>query len=108
MLKFTVGFALSFALFVSIFSISNYYNNNNYSIFPSIIAIEVSSDESQQNNKDYFNNLGYELYSLGNYTGAIVYYDKVLAIDPNDKYALAATGVTLNDLGNYSEAIQDV
>ncbi|MFY9868625.1 MAG: tetratricopeptide repeat protein [Candidatus Nitrosopolaris sp.] len=31
---------------------------------------------------------GLSLYHLGNYTGAIKYYDKALAIDPKDIYAL--------------------
>jgi len=105
MLKFLVGFALSFALLVSIFSISDYFNNNNYSILHSIIAIEVSTDGSQQNDKEYFENRGYELYNLGNYSGAIEYYDKVLAMDPNDRDALTNKGSALYSLGNYSESI---
>ncbi|MGB6593241.1 MAG: tetratricopeptide repeat protein [Candidatus Nitrosopolaris sp.] len=33
-------------------------------------------------------NKGAALVDLGNYTQAITYFDKALAIDPNDKYAL--------------------
>jgi tetratricopeptide (TPR) repeat protein len=33
-----------------------------------------------------------------NYTEAITYYDKVLAIDPNDKSALTNKGLALNHL----------
>ena len=46
------------------------------------------------------------LAGLGNYTGAIVYYDKALAIDPRDKFALTNKGAALDGLGNHAEAIQ--
>ena len=45
---------------------------------------------------------GIALDSLGNYTGAIAYYDKVLAIDPKDVDALTSKGVALSKLGNYT------
>ena len=41
-----------------------------------------------------------------NYTQAIQSFDKALAIDPNDKYALHGKGNALDRLGNYAEAIQ--
>ena len=47
----------------------------------------------------------FALDSLGNYTKAILYLDKVLAIDPNDKFALYNKGASLNNLGNYTQAI---
>ena len=49
---------------------------------------------------------GSALYSLGNYTQAIQYYDKALAVDPNNKRALNNKGSTLYSLGNYRQAIQ--
>jgi tetratricopeptide (TPR) repeat protein len=45
------------------------------------------------------------LIDLGNYTQAITYLDKALAIDPHDVDALNNKGGTLMDLGNYTEAI---
>ena len=52
----------------------------------------------------------YALYSQGNYTQAIQYYDKALAIDPNDKHALNGKGDALyslaNDTQGYENAIQ--
>jgi Flp pilus assembly protein TadD len=48
---------------------------------------------------------GFNLYRLGNYTGSIQSYDKVLAIDPINKNALLNKGIALDDLGNYSEAM---
>ena len=49
---------------------------------------------------------GVALDNLGNYTGAIQYYDKALAIDPKDVNALDNKGVSLGSLRNYTGAIQ--
>ncbi|MGD9673462.1 MAG: tetratricopeptide repeat protein [Candidatus Nitrosocosmicus sp.] len=46
-----------------------------------------------------------QLHDAGNYDEAITYYDKVLAIDPNDVYALGNKGGALFNLGKYDEAI---
>ncbi len=43
--------------------------------------------------------------NLGNNTGAILYYDKALAIDPHYVLALANKGAVLGNLGNYTGAI---
>lgn len=51
-------------------------------------------------------NKGDTLISLGNYTGAITYLDKALAIDPKYESALYDKGRALNSLGNYKQAIQ--
>jgi tetratricopeptide (TPR) repeat protein len=48
---------------------------------------------------------GLALENLRNYTGAIVYFDKALAIDPNDTYALDNKGISLYNLRNYTGAI---
>jgi tetratricopeptide (TPR) repeat protein len=45
------------------------------------------------------------LYDIRNYTGVIEYYDKALAINPNDTNALNGKGLTLDQLGKYKEAI---
>ena len=49
------------------------------------------------------------LYNQGKYAEAITYYDKALAIDPNDKEALNGKGDALtiqsNDTQGYEEAI---
>ena len=44
--------------------------------------------------------------SLGNYTGAILYYDKTLAIDPYHLNALNDKGTALDSLGNHTGAIE--
>jgi tetratricopeptide (TPR) repeat protein len=49
---------------------------------------------------------GVALGDLGNYTGAIEYFDKVLDIDPHDVYALNNIGFALKYLGNYTGAIE--
>ena len=43
---------------------------------------------------------------MGNYTGAITYYDKALAIDPKNVLALTSKGIALGNLGNYTGPIQ--
>jgi tetratricopeptide (TPR) repeat protein len=51
------------------------------------------------------NNKCLALGKLGNYTGAIQFYDKALAKQPNDTNALTHKGVALYDLGNYHDAV---
>ena len=45
------------------------------------------------------------MIDLGNYTQAIQYYDKALAIDPKNVDALNYKGLALDSLGNYTGAI---
>jgi tetratricopeptide (TPR) repeat protein len=45
---------------------------------------------------------GYICCNLGNYTGAILYYDKALAVDPKDDYTLGNKGLALDETGNYT------
>ncbi|MFZ0513629.1 MAG: tetratricopeptide repeat protein [Candidatus Nitrosopolaris sp.] len=49
--------------------------------------------------------MGGTLGDLGNYTGAIAYFDKALAIDPKFEDAFNGKGDVLDGLGNYKEAI---
>jgi tetratricopeptide (TPR) repeat protein len=48
---------------------------------------------------------GQTLFEKGNYSGAIAYYDKALAIDPFNLSALAAKGDALDSLSNYTRDI---
>ncbi|MFZ0514961.1 MAG: tetratricopeptide repeat protein [Candidatus Nitrosopolaris sp.] len=50
-------------------------------------------------------NKGLDLGRLGNYTGAIIYLDKALAIDPHDVRTLNNKGLSLDRLGNHTGAI---
>jgi tetratricopeptide (TPR) repeat protein len=49
--------------------------------------------------------VGMALDGLGKYTGAIPYYDKALAIQPNNTWALTNKGLDLDNLGNHTGAI---
>ena len=43
--------------------------------------------------------------NLGNHTEAILYFDKALAIQPNDTYALNNKAAALDNLGNHTGSI---
>ena len=45
------------------------------------------------------------LNGVGKFKESITYFDKVLAIDPNNVLALNEKGNALGGLGNYKEAI---
>ena len=49
---------------------------------------------------------GNTLFYQGNYTQAMQYYDKALAIDPNIEEAPTGKGTALYGLGNYIQALQ--
>jgi tetratricopeptide (TPR) repeat protein len=57
------------------------------------------SDADTQYNK------GVELLDAGKYEEAITYFDKALAIEPNDVDALNNKGIALHNLGKNQEAI---
>jgi tetratricopeptide (TPR) repeat protein len=69
-------------------------------IAPGVVRAQATTDVSALVDK------AYALYSQGNYTQAIQYYDKALAIDPNDKHALDGKGNALYNQGNYKQAIK--
>ena len=77
----------------------------------STIQSQPSSIQTQPQNTttgpslDALYNKGLSLSHLGNYTGAIEYFDRVLAVDPNDKDALYYKGEVLLALGNYTGAM---
>ncbi|HSF51412.1 MAG TPA: tetratricopeptide repeat protein, partial [Nitrososphaeraceae archaeon] len=50
-------------------------------------------------------NQGLELDSQGRYEEAIVYYDKALELDPQDRNSLVYKGLALFYLGKYEEAL---
>ena len=49
---------------------------------------------------------GYLMSKLGKYEDAMIYFDKVLEIDPNHIDSLYFKGLTLSDLGRDEEAIE--
>jgi tetratricopeptide (TPR) repeat protein len=46
------------------------------------------------------------LDKLGNYTGAIEFFDKALTIDPHYVNALTSKGIVLDNQGNHTGAIE--
>src|SRR5215469_9035972 len=75
---------------------------------------KFTRDSSNGNNKDvtkpskdfltpYYKGMGH--LNAGNYTEAIPYFDKVLAINPNYSLALNNKGAALYGLGIYNESI---
>src|SRR5690349_8502843 len=71
----------------------------------STTASPVYKTNSSSSNVSALVNNATSLYDLGNYTQAMHYYDKALAIDPKDKYALDGKGIALRREGNYTQAI---
>ena len=62
--------------------------------------VQAGSPEAE----DLFND-GYNLLEQERYEEAITYFDKVLAIDPNDIDALVNKGNSLDELDKHEEAI---
>ncbi len=69
-----------------------------------LLLAKVEKDVASRNVITVYNK-SLSLYNSGNYTGAILYYDKALAIDPHYVRALTDKGTALDDLGNYTGAI---
>ena len=67
---------------------------------PSVFAQEETSEDF-----DFFLTEGNDFLNSSNYEDAILSYDKVLAIDPNQIEALAKKGDALAKLGKIKEAI---
>ena len=87
------------------FSLSVTDNKGARSNNHAIVTISVHPYALNKYGFALFLRMGSALNNLGNYTQAIPYLDKALAIDPNDKLALEEKGVDLDNLGNYTQAI---
>ena len=73
---------------------------------PTNLTIKLHTIEAQSNTNIYsLNEKGTVLDNLGNYTGAISYYDQALAINPEYINALTNKGIALYRLGNITGAI---
>src|SRR6266568_2999237 len=70
-------------------------------------GVSSSTTNATLNQVTMLNNKGNALLSggLGNYTQAITYYDKALAIDPRYVLAIIGKGYALDGLGNHTKAI---
>jgi tetratricopeptide (TPR) repeat protein len=66
----------------------------------------IMNDTSDQREVDDLVSKGDTARIFGNYTGALDYYDKALAILHNDTNALDMKAITLYEMGNYTGALQ--
>jgi tetratricopeptide (TPR) repeat protein len=77
------------------------------SLLPNVFVLaKVEKDVASGNDTSVYTAKGIALDKLGNDTGAILYFDKALAIDPHYVNALTSKGLALDKLGNYTGAIQ--
>ncbi|HXX97383.1 MAG TPA: tetratricopeptide repeat protein [Candidatus Bathyarchaeia archaeon] len=77
-------------------------------LLPSVYVLaKVQKDIAAGNVSNLFK-IGLGLYNVGNHTGAILYYNKALAvtINPDAVDALTSRGVSLTALENYTGAIR--
>jgi tetratricopeptide (TPR) repeat protein len=74
------------------------------SLLPNVLVLAKIEKDVASGNVITIYNKGLALYNLGNYTGAKLYYDKALAIDPHYVHALTDKGTFLDDLGNHTGA----
>ena len=71
-------------------------------------AIIIHNQEINSSIITNINNLiikGYTSISRGNFSQAIMYFDKILDIEPNNFIALNGKAAALIEIGNYSQAI---
>src|SRR5919106_6999875 len=69
---------------------------------------QIGNVEAQSTNISSVSELiakGDSLFNQGKYEEAITYFDKILALDPNDTDILYYKGISLESLGKHSEAI---
>jgi tetratricopeptide (TPR) repeat protein len=71
-----------------------------------MLALFNQPQQTLLNDRNALYYIRHNLFGQGNYTQAIQYFDKALAIDPNFRNALYSKGDALNYLGNYTQAIQ--
>jgi tetratricopeptide (TPR) repeat protein len=76
-------------------------------LLPSVFGLaKAEKDIVVAGNDTTLYNKGLALYRLDNYTGAIEYFSKALAIDPHNVRALTDKGLALYRLGNHTGAIE--
>jgi tetratricopeptide (TPR) repeat protein len=73
-------------------------------VFMMIISIIVLTVDAQENAESLVIQ-GNDSFDLGNYSDAIVYYNKALEIEPGNFAAISSKGFAQYELENYNEAI---
>src|SRR5918999_3829106 len=72
---------------------------------PSSSTTASNATNTTLNEVSVLNSKGVSLNGVGKFNESITYFDKVLAIDPNNVLALNEKGNALGGLGNYTEAM---
>jgi tetratricopeptide (TPR) repeat protein len=81
-----------------------FFTNSIHGLFLS--SIVSGQEESIISNSTGLINKGKYLNNIGNYTEAIIYFDKVLAAEPNNTEALHGKGLTIDNFGNHTDAVE--
>ena len=80
-----------------------YHYDDNHQL-KSSFAIEDSKKNSKDNISEFIQQGDYNLRIIRDYQKAIEWYDKVLAIDTNNVYALSKKGEAMSWLYNFSQS----
>ena len=99
-LKIIIPIAVIAIVAISIFA----YNAYEQSVLQQKKLVSVNNTNEQLVNA--LVGASKSLGDSGNYTGAIKYLDKALALDPNNVLALTNKGAVFNGLGYHTQAIQ--
>jgi tetratricopeptide (TPR) repeat protein len=92
---------LFFSLFLAIFVLDQ-RTSESVSVYPTSIN---QTSEAENTSVIQLNDLGWEFYDVGNYSEALVSFDKVLAREPGNIEALDGKASALNELGRSEEAL---
>ena len=98
---------IQLSLFVFVFGAILYYSITMLAEV-GISPIQLSEATTSNTTSDVvtsFNNKGMSLNSLSKFNESITFFDKVLAIDPNNIVALTQKANAFGGLGKYHEAI---
>ena len=99
---------IQFSLFVFVLGAILYYSITMLAavgISPIQLSTVHTTSNTTSDEVTFLNNKGMSLNSLGKFNESITYFDKVLAMDPNNTIALTQKANAFGGLGKYHEAI---
>jgi tetratricopeptide (TPR) repeat protein len=99
---------LQLSLFVFVLGAILYYSITMLAavgIFPIQLSTATTSSNTTLDEVNFLNNKGISLNSLGKFNESVTYFDKVLAMDPNNIIALTQKANAFGGLGKYPDAI---